>query len=120
MGALLMRIPSSSHPMGLRGRRIASKVPTTATGTVVPTTDSVSASGPPVPAWCVRLSSGTWARLIPSATSPNTKVSTSAARRTAADPKFERTRTSPQLTGQTKAHCRDEALRKRYGPTPIW
>lgn len=49
MGALLMRIPSSSHPMGLRGRRIASKVPTTATGTVVPTTDSVSASGPPVP-----------------------------------------------------------------------
>jgi hypothetical protein len=50
---------SSIHPIGLRGPRAASSAPTAVAGTTPTAVTSASATGPPVPGWCVRLSSTT-------------------------------------------------------------
>src|ERR1700677_3895060 len=76
------RIASRIHPMGLRGRRAASRVPTATAGTTTAAVLSPSATGPPGPVRCVRLSSGTTARSRPSVSTPNATATTGAARQT--------------------------------------
>ena len=49
-----MMMTSSSQPIGLRGRRTASNVPTAVAGTTPTAPTSASAAGPPVPGWWVR------------------------------------------------------------------
>ena len=71
---------SSIHPMGLRGRRTASNVPTAVTGTAPAAVRNASATGPPVPGWWVRLSSTTEATASPSTSTPSTTAATGAVR----------------------------------------
>ena len=75
-----MMMTSSIHPIGLRGRRAASNVPTAVAGTTPTAVMNASAAGPPVPGWWVRLSSTTEAAPSPSATTPSTTAATGAAR----------------------------------------
>ena len=75
-----MMMASSIHPIGLRGRRAASSVPTTVAGTAPTAVKNASAAGPPVPGWWVRLSSTTEAAPSPSATTPSTTAATDAVR----------------------------------------
>jgi hypothetical protein len=90
-----MMTPSSSQPMGLRGRRAASSVPTAVAGTTAAALVSVSASTPPVPAWWISRSSGTVAMPTPRVTRPNATAAIGAARRDRAEEKVERTTRSP-------------------------
>ena len=75
-----MMMASSIHPIGLRGRRAASNVPTAVAGTTPAAVMNASAAGPPVPGWWVRLSSTTEAAPSPSATTPSTTAATDAVR----------------------------------------
>ena len=99
-----------SHPMGLRGRRAAGSVPTAVAGTTATVATSASTTGPPVPAWWVRLSSGTVDMSTPSVRRPSATAATGAARSRRKDATL-----SPQPPGPDGANSRGVALRKRYG-----
>jgi len=73
-----MMMASSIHPIGLRGRRAASSVPTAVAGTAPTAVMNASAAGPPVPGWWVRLSSTTEAAPSPSVTTPSTTAAAAA------------------------------------------
>jgi hypothetical protein len=75
-----MMMASSIHPIGLRGRRAASSIPTAVAGTAPTVVKNASAAGPPVPGWCVRWSSTTEATPSPSATTPSTTAAAVAVR----------------------------------------
>jgi hypothetical protein len=49
-----MMMISSSQPIGLRGRRAASNIPTAVAGTTPAAVMNASAAGPPDPDWWVR------------------------------------------------------------------
>ena len=81
MGLLsTMVMASSIHPIGLRRRRAASNVPTKVTGTTPAAVTNASATGPPVPGRCVRLSSTTEAAPNPSVITPSATAATGAVR----------------------------------------
>jgi hypothetical protein len=74
-----MTMTSSIQPIGLRGRRTASSAPTAVTGTTPTAVMNASAAGPPVPVWCVSLSSTTEATPSPRITRPSATTATAAA-----------------------------------------
>ena len=75
-----MMMASSIQPIGLRGRRAASSIPTAVAGSVPTVVKTASAAHPPVPGWCVRRSSRTEATPSPSATTPSTTTAAVAVR----------------------------------------
>jgi hypothetical protein len=75
-----MMMASSIQPIGLRGRRAASSIPTAVAGTTPTVVKNVSAAHPPVPGWWVRWSSRTEATPSPSATTPSRTAAAVAAR----------------------------------------
>jgi hypothetical protein len=75
-----IRIANSSQPIGLRGRRAASRTPTNVAGIAAAPMDSDSTTGPPVPGVCTSASSTTVDATTPSTTRPSRTAATWAIR----------------------------------------